>query len=257
MELRNGQSDFNSSPQQSLRGKLARDRLRKTLKISAPMRDDNSDGARTPLSPRFYTDPGIPPEPPSAQTVDSQWHDRSPATMRSWRDGNEYDSYERVEKTREVPLEHPQRAVKVDGLPLSPKHSIRPLASPASRRAANGSGALPLRQFTDQQRSTPISPISTWSAHPVSPGLASPPIRHNEVVLDAKKLRRGLPSAMEHMGQTPYSASFFNTMITPVTPHFTTRAERLQKQKEEKALRGAITEEDQVKDESEMWNEVY
>lgn len=256
MDRRSAQSgEYEGSAQYNLRGKLARDRLRKSLKISAPMRDDNSDGARTPLSPRFYTDPGIPPEPPSAHTVDSQWQ-RSPDTMRSYREGNEYE-FDRMKSARDLPLEHPQRQMKVDGLPLSPKRSMRPLGSPQSRRAANGSGALPLRQFADQQRATPVSPVSTWSAHPISPGLTSPAIRHNEVELDVKRLRGGLPSAMAHMGQTPYSASFMNAMITPVTPHFTTRAERLQKQKEERALRGAITEEDQVQDESEMWRDVY
>lgn len=260
MELRNSQQgDYSSSPPRHLRGKLARDRLKKGLRISAPLRDDNSDGARTPLSPRVYVDPGIPPEPPSAQTIDSQWQDRSPATMRSWRQGDDYESYDWVERPREMPLEHPQRAFKVDGLPLSPNRSIRPLASPQSKRAANGSGALPLRQFTDQQRATPTSPANTRNAYPVSPGLASPRIRHNEIDFDARDLRRGLPSGKVPYtaNATPYSAYFPGQKVEPMTPHLTTRAERLQKEKEEKALRGAIAEEDLVKDEGELWKDAY
>lgn len=234
-----------SSPSQNLRGKLARDKIRKTLKISAPLRDDNSDGARTPLSPRFYTDPGAPPKPPSARTRDTQWQERIPESA-------DHRGHLGLESARQAPLSHPQRP---SHLPLSPSRSPR----------ANGTGALPFRQFTSQQRSdnsNRTTPITTWnSARPISPTLASPAIRHYEIELDAQKLRGGgggggdflSPSGM-HGQKTPYSASFMNTMITPVTPHFTTRAERLQQRRE---LHGAIMEEDRVVDEGEMWRDAY
>ncbi|KAK0314591.1 hypothetical protein LTR01_001415 [Friedmanniomyces endolithicus] len=94
-------------------GKKLRKSLR-NIKISAPLQtDDNSDGARTPLSPRFYTDPGIPPEPPTArttETMDSRYAPTTPGTARSWRypEESEQDA-EGLDEVRDLPQAHPNR----------------------------------------------------------------------------------------------------------------------------------------------------
>lgn len=240
-----------SSPSQSMRGRLARERLRKSLKISAPIRDDNSDGARTPLSPRIYVDPGVPPEPPSAITVDSRhYYPASPQTMQSWREDDEYEYREDMDAVRALPREYPQRGEMPNGLSLN---TSQPLVVPSrkqtvspSNKSASGDGSLPFRQYNARQNISQSSVGPTRVQQPLgSPGLLSPPIQHH--VLSVSQDRFGYEA-----GMLPW------TPRTPVfTPHLTTRAERLQKQKEEKALKGAITEEDQVKDESEMWNDAY
>ena len=56
---------------------------------------------------------------------------------------------------------------------------------------------------------------------------------------------------------TPYSPYMPFTPLTPVTPRLTTRAERKQRQKEENRIRGAITEEDAVVEEKELWSSGY
>jgi hypothetical protein len=94
----------------------------RNLKISAPLHltstttaDDNSDGARTPLSPRFYTEPGIPPEPPTARTLDSQAGTipPTPGTARSWayRPGleGEEGGEEGLDEVRALPMPYPSK----------------------------------------------------------------------------------------------------------------------------------------------------
>lgn len=57
-----------------------------------------------------------------------------------------------------------------------------------------------------------------------------------------------------HTGQaTPYSPYMPFTPLTPVTPRLLSRAERKHKYKEERANRRAITEEDIVADDEELW----
>ncbi|SMY22210.1 unnamed protein product [Zymoseptoria tritici ST99CH_1A5] len=209
--------------------KQTKSKLRRSLKdlqISGPMKDDNSDGARTPLSPRFYTDPGVPPEPPSAHTIDSQHYPISPATMRSWREGDEYDDYSHMDAARSIPEASPQRP-EVTRLSPPPRRPNVPVI--------NTDKALPFREY---QNHFPTSPRA-WTV--------------KTTVLETKGRMLGPVTGQA----TPYSAYMPDKMITPVTATFTTRAERLQKQKEERALRGPIVEEDRVKDDPELWRDPY
>jgi hypothetical protein len=206
-----------------------RSKLRRSLKelqISGPIKDDNSDGARTPLSPRFYIDPGIPPEPPSAHTIDSQHYPISPATMTSWREGDEYDDVHDLAAVRPLPEASPQRpgATRLSPPPRRPNAPV-----------INTDKALPFRQY---QSHFPTSPRA-WNV--------------KTTVLETRARMQGPVTGQA----TPYSAYMPDKLITPVTANFTTRAERLQKQKEERALRGPIAEEDQVKDDQELWRDPY
>jgi len=47
------------------------------------------------------------------------------------------------------------------------------------------------------------------------------------------------------------------TPLTPVTPHLTSKAERKQRMKEDKKVRGVISEEDAVVEEKELWSSGY
>lgn len=258
---------------QSSETSTAPKKLRKSLrniKISAPMvKEDNSDGARTPLSPRSYTDPGIPPEPPTAGTMMSEESDHyspeTPHTGRSWHRG-QHD--EHMDEIRELPQPAPQRSS------ANPHHNqAQALTNAASTRPdptklpnATSTGSLPLRemnrhyaaQSAQQAAAFPLSPAH-WNST-TSPTARSPayltsagPVRTQFV--DARRDRLG-PGP--RTGQaTPYSPYMPFTPLTPVTPHLTSRAERKQRERDERAGMGVVTEEEAVKDDDELWSSGY
>ncbi|CAK1365396.1 unnamed protein product [Cercospora beticola] len=261
-------------------------RLRKKLNtlnirtVSPPVLRDNHDGAREPLSPRVYNNPGPPPEPPSARTVETYpYTPTTPGTAASY----PFPEDEDFDDIRDLPPAHPQRqrgftngsqppySPTSPGLPSSPaQHRI---GSPPRRNtpAGNVDRPLALRQFNEEQKQMqlqrsqvslasptanqfPLSPAGAWNTRPVYPGgLLSPAIQ--QTVLQTRNVHNGPTTA----GGTllPYSPYFPGQMVTPVSARFTTRAERKQKEKEEKATRGAITEEDQVPDEEDLWRDGY
>ncbi|KAK5174184.1 uncharacterized protein LTR77_001264 [Saxophila tyrrhenica] len=251
-------------------------KLRKSLrniKISGPiMGDDNSDGARTPLSPRYYTDPGVPPEPPSARmehTPSSAYPPETPATMRSWHPGDEHETLDEV---RDLPQAYPQRATahnyNNEAQLVINAASTRP--DPTKPANATGNGALPFREMNRQyaqqqqqlssQTAFPLSP-GHWNASSTTPTSAggfgyltsAGPVK--TTFLEARRDRLGLGP---RTGQaTPYSPYMPFTPLTPVTPRLTSRAERKQREKDEKKVHGAIMEEDQVADEKDLWSSGY
>lgn len=251
---------------------MAPKKLRKSLrniKISAPMvKDDNSDGARTPLSPRSYTDPGIPPEPPTAGTAvttESDYYSpETPHTGRSWHRGEEED----MDEIRDLPQAAPQRAsahvYNNQAQALTNAASTRP--DPTKPANATGTGALPFRemnrqyaaQSAQQAAAFPLSP-GYWNSA-TSPSARSPGYLHSAgpvrtQFVDARRDRLG-PGP--RTGQaTPYSPYMPYTPVTPVTPHLTSRAERKQRQREERVEMGVVTEEEAVKDEGELWSSGY
>lgn len=247
-------------------GKKIRKSLRH-LKISAPMQqgDDNSDGARTPLSPRFYTDPGIPPEPPTARTMDSQYPPNTPgaASTRSWRYGEPGSDEERMDEVRDLPSAHPNRTSSYNyanqAQAVTNAASTRPDptgTTPQNKAVASTNRPLPLRQLAAQQQrqqtdpsaAYPLSPMTWNQGYPLSAG----PVKTTFLETGMNKLggpRTGLA--------TPYSPYMPYTPLTPVTPHLTSRAERRQRQKEERKVHGAITEEEQVADEKDLWASGY
>ncbi|KAK5132726.1 hypothetical protein LTR08_008692 [Meristemomyces frigidus] len=274
-------------------GRKARKSLRH-LKIGAPIQsagDDNSDGARTPLSPRFYTDPGIPPEPPTARTLDSQYAPTTPgaastrsfgqyaapntpggASTRSWRYGETDD--EQMDEVRDLPLAHPNRASAY--VYNDPAQGVTDLASsrpadpiaPTTAAASNPNRPLPLRQLAQQQQehqhqhhqqhphpTFPLSPTHWPHPHPHhQPHLLSPPPVKTTFLSSRAHERLGGPRTGL---ATPYSPYMPFTPLTPVTPHLLGRAERRQRMREERRGRGAIVEEEAVRGEGEIWGDGY
>jgi len=276
-------------------GKKIRKSLRH-LKISSPIQqsEDNSDGARTPLSPRFYTDPGIPPEPPTARTLDSQYAPATPgaASTKSWRHGEEYyPEDEQLDSPRALPQSHPNRIsgynyanqaqavtnlastrpdpthataqnrqLRTDPQTLPPSPAL-PNSPRKQQSAATGTNRpLPLRQLAVQQnQQNQYQRDAYTAAHPLTPmawnqgyPLSSGPVK--TTFLEAKRDKLLAPRTGM---ATPYSPYMPFTPITPITPHLTTRAERRQRAKEERKVHGAITEEDQVADEKDLWSSGY
>ena len=260
-------------------------KLRKSLrsiKISGPiMRDDNSDGLLTPLSPRTYADPGIPPEPPTAgttRTADSNFHPpTTPGTSRTIPDeyGLNERSQERMDEIRALPAAYPQRGVQ----PYAYNNQPQAVTDAASTRpdpnksASSTQNTLPFREMNrqyaaDQARQAAAFPLSPgqWNnasnplASPGTPGLnyitSAGPVKTTFV--DARKNHLALGTGGLRTGQaTPYSPYMPFTPLTPVTPRLATRQERRQREKEERRARGALTAEDAVVEEDEMWSSGY
>ena len=231
----------------------------RSLKISSPiqmLREDTNDEARTPLSPRAYVDPGTPPEPPTAHTMDSQYSPTTPGTATSY---NLHDDYARNSNyayaVRDLPSPNPQRP-KNNNFSAQPAQSsvrpdLRPINTAPPTRFGNGSATkindtLPLRSYANNS----LAPASMNS--PYRNPLSAGPTK--TTFLDA---RRDQLTALRSGLATPYSAYMPQTPVTPVTPHLTNRVERKQRQREERALRGAITEEDAVADDKELWDSGY
>lgn len=210
----------------------------KNIKISSPMAiDDNSDGARTPLSPRFYADPGIPPDPPTSRTVDTMNSQAYPATTpgtgRSWRYGDdlprETEPADQIDQVRAVPHPNPQRNIPRINPPLP--------ASPSPPRSTGLTAPLPFRQADHHSQ----APAKTTF-------LERKP-RNQYLGASLGTPRTGLA--------TPYSPYMPFTPLTPVTPRLASRAERRQRMREERSIRGAVVEEDAVKEEGEIWGNGY
>ncbi|KAK5706248.1 hypothetical protein LTR97_001235 [Elasticomyces elasticus] len=262
-------------------GKKIRKSLR-NIKISAPLQDDNSDGARTPLSPRFYTDPGIPPEPPTArttETTDSRNAPTTPGTAKSWRYPDE-DEVEQLDEVRALPQAHPNRlstfnyhneaqaitdAASIRRDPTNPDGSTKTqLTAPTT--ASNASRPLPFRQLNtalpspqtkpQQQQFFPLSPMNFHNArqNPVSPHYPFSAGPGQTQFVSPRRDKFGGPRTGL---ATPYSPYMPFTPLTPVTPHLTSRAERKQRAKEERGLRGVVTEEEMVVEEGELWSSGY
>lgn len=262
-----GQASNNSSAPTKLRKSL------RNLKISAPIiRDDNSDGARTPLSPRFYTDPGVPPEPPTARTAETLspgYPPSTPGTIHGWPPRGEQD----LDEIRDLPQANPQRGVVAGGYNYN--NPAQTLTNTASTRPdptrptmnATSTGTLPLREMNrqyaaqqQQQAAFPLSPGHWNNPSATSPGAggfgyitSAGPVKTTFLEARRDKLGPG-----PRTGQaTPYSPYMPYTPLTPVTPHLPSRAERKQREKEERKLKGAIMEEDQVADEKDLWSSGY
>lgn len=260
---------YESSPSKLKKG--MRQSMRHKLHISSPIQGSrgDEDGMREPLSPKFYENPGPPPEVPLTACTMPPYSPKTPGTARSFDYGSENEHFDEV---RALPPAHPQRRTSFErsqsGAHVVPKPPALVIPPPMRQRdspISSTSNQLPLRQYAERQKASqlslrqqppgddfPLSPTGVWNTRrPLSPGLKSPALQ--ETVLTARNMRMGPQTAND----LPYSPYFPGVYSTPITPHFTTKAERKQKQKEEKAVHGAITEEDQVTDEKEMWGDAY
>jgi hypothetical protein len=138
-------------------------------------------------------------------------------------DSEDYTS-ERLDVPRPLPSSRPTLQIN---LPSSPKASKTP------------SGALPLRSFASQNE------------YPLSPG----PVK--QTILEHKNDRVGRGpmtgrTPRTGMPMTPYTPYMPFTPITPVTPGLMSRKARKERIKAEG--RKVLVEEDEVKDDEEMWD---
>lgn len=215
----------------------------KNLKISAPIQrlrnDDNHDDARTPLSPSFYTDPGLPPEPPTSRTLDSQGYPVTPGSTVTADFVGAYDVD--LDEVRDLPQAYPQRLPQQ--IPESPERR-------RGGNATNANANLPFREKYGRNNLRPQNypPMSPGHLYPQSAG---PTVT---TFVDAPRSHLAAPLTG---AETPYSPYFVGAVITPVTPNIMSREERKQRRKEERATKGAIMEEDLVADEKDLWSSGY
>lgn len=204
----------------------------KNLRISAPLQKDEFDD-RQPLTPRTFT-PGAPPPPPPAYGVRFQEPQLSATSM------NSYTS-ERMDEPQPLPMPtaQPQRRPSnlTLTLPPGPNHT-----KSASSSSAN---TLPLRAFQN---------ASAENISPLSPGI----IKTTYLEKKVEKVGRGPQTGRTPrtgVPPTPYSAYMPFTPITPVTPGLVSRKERKERIKAEG--RKVLLEEDEVKDDEDMWDAGY
>ncbi|KAI5205761.1 hypothetical protein E4T39_02907 [Aureobasidium subglaciale] len=205
----------------------------------------SDEEVRTPLTPRYYTDPGIPPSPPprSETATTPGTHDGygTPVDVRDF------------DEIRAMPRPEPQRAgcyqyeilQAVGG--TSGQMELR-----LDTAAAGGYGIDHRAPSSNTSVSTlGILPFRTM-AHSDGRPLPSPGLVTKTTYLER---RRDLLSAPRTGMATPYSPYMPFTPLTPVTPHLTSRAERRQRERDQG--RRAPATQDQVIDEEEMWGSGY
>ncbi|KAI5241501.1 hypothetical protein E4T42_07984 [Aureobasidium subglaciale] len=201
----------------------------------------SDEEVRTPLTPRYYTDSGIPPSPPpkSEAATTPGTHDGY-GTPVDIRDFDEIRAMPRPEPQRTG--SHQYEVYKVGGgtsrqmelrldTATAGGYGINHRA-PSSNMSVSTLGTLPFRAMA-QLDGLPLPSL----------GLVT-----KTTYLER---RRDLLSAPRTGMATPYSPYMPFTPLTPVTPHLTSRAER--KQREIDQGRRAPAAEDQVIDEEEMW----
>ncbi|KAF2258174.1 hypothetical protein CC78DRAFT_144365 [Lojkania enalia] len=179
----------------------------KNLRISGPIQkypgESEHDEARTPLSPRFYPNPGAPPSPPTQAN--------SPTTP-----GDLEEAYEDLDEVQPLPHPAPQRTGSYQQTPVS---------ATAPKSAASSTNELPLRGFSEPLKSpdlrttvldrrmdklsmqtpktgvpyTPYSPYMPYTpVTPVTPHLVTKRERKS-----AKKYNGRKVQAYDDMVQTP------------------------------------------------------
>jgi hypothetical protein len=136
-----------------------------------------------------------------------------------------------------------ERLDEAKPLPFRPQLQIALPASPKATRAPGG-GGLPLRQYASNDS----------FSNPLSPGPVKQTIieRKNDRIgrgpMTARTPRTGVP-------MTPYTPYMPFTPITPVTPGLMSRKQRKERIKAQG--RKVLAEEDEVKDNGDMWDGGY
>ncbi|KAL5390218.1 hypothetical protein PMIN06_011193 [Paraphaeosphaeria minitans] len=175
----------------------------KNLRISNPIQkypDEFADDERTPLSPRYYYNPGAPPSPPTQAT--------SPTTPADFE-----EAYEHLDTVQPLPRPAPQRQTSSN----APSPTAAPAPAPAPAPRPNPTPTLTLtRSATSSQNSLPLRGY----AEPLrSPGLRT-------TVLNRRPDNLGMQTPKTGVPYTPYSPYMPFTPVTPVTPHLVTKQER-------------------------------
>ncbi|TLD21788.1 hypothetical protein E2P81_ATG08376 [Venturia nashicola] len=205
----------------------------KNLRIRAPLRKDESDD-RQPLTPRTFP-PAAPPAPP-AYGVRFQEPQLS---------GKSMDSYnsEQMDELQPLPMPtaEPQRQRRPSNLTLT----LPPGPNSTKPASSSSVNSLPLRAFQN---------ASAENINPASPGV----IKTTYLEKKLEKVGRGPQTGRTPrtgVPPTPYSAYMPFTPITPVTPGLVSRKERKERIKAEG--RKVLLEEDEVKDDEDMWDAGY
>ncbi|KAF2449602.1 hypothetical protein P171DRAFT_427781 [Karstenula rhodostoma CBS 690.94] len=164
----------------------------KNLRISGPIQKypgESADEERTPLSPRYYHNPGAPPSPPTQAN--------SPTTPTDLE-----EAYEHLDTVQPLPRPAPQRqnssaAPSPTTIPRNPTLTL-------TRSATSSQNELPLRGYAEPLR--------------------SPDLR--TTVLNRRPDHLGINTPKTGVPYTPYSPYMPFTPVTPVTPHLVTRKDR-------------------------------
>ncbi|KAK8237650.1 hypothetical protein HDK90DRAFT_199872 [Phyllosticta capitalensis] len=268
------------TPSHGSSGSKSRRSIR-NLRISSPIprfsAAERDEEARTPLSPRHYN-PGPPPEPPSATTVDTPTTAESLGPFR-YDDLDRPPTYYRPEVPQQFPrrsstsspIKDPYRSSRTSNNGSPPPHFPLHPAAPASpttttvpilldrphtaRHHAPPPPSLRLATATHSSQGPPTahsaaSSTSTLPFRALHPEpAASSPIATKTTVLETRRRDpRGLLSPASRLRtpgtagggvpMTPYSPYMPFTPVTPVTPHLVTRKERKAREKEERRMRG-------------------
>ncbi|PSK42713.1 hypothetical protein B9Z65_5635 [Elsinoe australis] len=243
-------------------------RLRRSLKkidIKAASHrypdEAESDSARTPLTPRYFSEQKTPVSPPRSDVPSTPATYESPRRCASPRQGalspnsdhfpspppdihfHPNNPYRQSSPT--YTYQHRQPAAQISspkmllegkamspGLPLSPRP---PKAMTSQNNASKATlGPLPFRSLAHNNT-----------------GLMSPGLNTKTTFLERRRDLLGPKTGMA----TPYSPYMPFTPLTPVTPRLVSRQERRLREREEG--RRAIVEEDKVVDDKDMWGDGY
>ncbi|KAJ4360602.1 uncharacterized protein N0V89_001168 [Didymosphaeria variabile] len=164
----------------------------KNLRISGPIQKypgESGDEERTPLSPRYYHNPGAPPSPPTQQNSPT-----TPADLE--------EAYEHLDTVQPLPRPAPQRH-NSSNAPSPTTRGPNPTLT-LSKSATSSQNELPLRGYAEP--------------------LKSPSLR--TTVLNRRAEHLGMNTPKTGVPYTPYSPYMPFTPVTPVTPHLVTKKER-------------------------------
>ncbi|KAL5377680.1 hypothetical protein DPSP01_009605 [Paraphaeosphaeria sporulosa] len=167
----------------------------KNLRISGPIQKypgEFADDERTPLSPRYYHNPGAPPSPPTQANSPT-----TPADLE--------EAYEHLDTVQPLPHPAPQRQNSSNA--PSPTTAPAPRTNPTvsfTRSATSSQNSLPLRGYAEPLK---------------SPDLRTTVLNRRTDHLSMNTPKTGVP-------YTPYSPYMPFTPVTPVTPHLVTKKER-------------------------------
>lgn len=234
--------------------------LRK-IKISAPIPkypgEEDDDSARTPLSPRYYPDPGQPPSPPSPPRSEGATTPGSHYTNRT-----HTEREEAIDQIRDLPRPAPQRISSYEYNNVS--QATTDIKHHAGFHRQEYDNAASSSTADGPSLHTPTSHIALGSlpfrANQTSQPVADP-LKSPSRITKTTHLERGRDVFLAVNGPprtglaTPYSPYMPFTPVTPVTPHLTSRRERRQREREEG--RRVLGWEDAVVEEGEMWGSAY
>ncbi|KAF4555061.1 Hypothetical protein D9617_3g021300 [Elsinoe fawcettii] len=242
-------------------------RLRRSLKkinIKAASQrypdEDESDSARTPLTPRYFSGPKTPVSPPKSEGPSTPGTYESPRRRVSGRAGDLSPNSDNFPSPPPDSRFHPNNPYRQSSPTYPPQQHmpITQISSPKMLLEGKAlSPALPASPRPPRITTSPnntsnatLGPLPFRAMAQSNNGLMSPGLNTRTTFLER---RRDLLAAPRTGMATPYSPYMPFTPLTPVTPRLVTRQERRQREREQRQR--PIAEEDQVKDGDEIWGD--